>query len=307
MVSTDDLRPDRYHLANAAPRGARQVFVHEGRGGVPLLLVHGWPETKRIWWRNIAPLAAAGFEVIVPDLRGFGDSEPGADGFGDAPSSSRDLYALVHDHLGHKRVVAAGGDFGGPIVQDLSLRYPGLVERLVLFNSPLKYLPDLMSGMRTRGPREVSDYYLRQGRDPDGLLADLPSASARRRYIATFYTSRLWAHPGAFSAEAVDFMTEPFADPAQLRAGFRAYESAFSEQARSEPALLGVNPTRTLILFGPSDHVLYPDFDRMAAVTFPHRIGPFLLRDCGHFVPWEAAEVFNNTLPAFCADLLALN
>jgi pimeloyl-ACP methyl ester carboxylesterase len=43
--------------------------------------VHGWPETRRIWWRNIAPLAAAGFEVIVPDLRGFGDSSLAPDGF----------------------------------------------------------------------------------------------------------------------------------------------------------------------------------------------------------------------------------
>ena len=43
-------------------------------GGFPLLLLHGWPETKRIWWRNVEPLVAAGFEVIVPDLAGFGDS-----------------------------------------------------------------------------------------------------------------------------------------------------------------------------------------------------------------------------------------
>ena len=43
-----------------------------------------------------------------------------------------------------------------------------------------------------------------------------------------------------------------------------------------------------LILFGASDHVIYPDFDRMAAVVFPNHVGPFLLRDCGHFVPWEA-------------------
>jgi pimeloyl-ACP methyl ester carboxylesterase len=38
--------------------------------GYPLLLLH--PETKRIWWRNIGPLAEAGYEVIAPDLRGYG-------------------------------------------------------------------------------------------------------------------------------------------------------------------------------------------------------------------------------------------
>jgi len=55
-------------------RPVELAFVHEGAGGVPLVLLHGWPETNRIWWRNVEPLAAAGFEVIAPDLRGFGAS-----------------------------------------------------------------------------------------------------------------------------------------------------------------------------------------------------------------------------------------
>ena len=55
-----------------------------------------------------------------------------------------------------------------------------------------------------------------------------------------------------------------------------------------------------MILFGPSDHVLYPDFDRMATVVFPNRVGPFLLRDCGHFVQWEAADVLNSAITAWC-------
>src|SRR6185503_18309046 len=49
--------------------GVEIAYVREGAGGFPLLLLHGWPETKRVWWRNIEPLAAAGFDVIVPDLR----------------------------------------------------------------------------------------------------------------------------------------------------------------------------------------------------------------------------------------------
>ena len=54
---------------------------------------------------------------------------------------------------------------------------------------------------------------MRQGTDPDGLAAELATPEQRRRYIATFYTSRFWAHPGAFAgAGEVDFHTEPFAD-----------------------------------------------------------------------------------------------
>ncbi len=305
-VQEDELRADRFRVERASPRGFVQAFVREGVGGVPLLLVHGWPETKRIWWRNIAPLAAAGFEVIAPDLRGFGDSGVGPDGFHDVPAHSRDLYALVREHLGHERVVAVGGDLGGPVIQDLSLRFPGFVERMVLFNSPLPFDRERMAGLRTRPPREASDYFVRQGTDADALAAELGTPEMRRRYIATFYTSRFWAHPGAFSPEAVAFMTEPFADGAKLRASFGAYEATFREEARSEPsAMAAPNPTPTMVLFGPSDHVIYPDFDLMAAAVFPNRVGPFLLRDCGHFVQWEAAERLNSAIIAWCGDLLA--
>jgi pimeloyl-ACP methyl ester carboxylesterase len=300
--------PDAFPYETTTVRGFTQAFVHAGAGRsrVPLLLVHGWPETSRIWWRNIAPLVDAGFEVIVPDLRGFGRSDVGPDGRHDVPAHSRDLHALVTEHLGHRRVVVAGGDLGGPVVSDLAARFPDLVERLVLFNAPVPYDKERMAGLQTRAPAEAADYFLRQGTDADALAAELATPAQRRRYIATFYTSRFWAHPGAFDRDDVDFMTEPFADGAKLRAGFGNYESVFSPAARSEPPLLGRNPdVEALILFGRSDHVLYPDFDRMAALVFPNHVGPFLVRDAGHFVQWEAAHAFNSAVRSFCRDLLA--
>jgi pimeloyl-ACP methyl ester carboxylesterase len=302
-----DTDPDRFATLYAAPRGFRQAYVRVNPGGVPLLCVHGWPESKRIFWRVIEPLAAAGFDVIVPDLRGFGDSDVGPDGFHDVPSHSHDLYALVHDELGLDHVVLLGGDLGGPVIQDLALRHPEWVERMVLFNSPLPYLKAEMAGIAdTRPAREASDYFRRQGTDADGLAAELATPEQRRRYIATFYTSRFWGHPGGFDDAAVDFHTEPFADAARLRASFGGYESSFHESARSEPARIGPNDrTRTLILHGTSDHVIYPAYDRMAAVVFADHVGPFLLRDCGHFVPWEAAHALVSGTTAFCSDLLA--
>jgi pimeloyl-ACP methyl ester carboxylesterase len=103
-----------------------------------------------------------------------------------------------------------------------------------------------------------------------------------------------------------EFHTEPFADAERFRAGLRAHESVFNEVARSEQALLARNPdVRALLLFGPSDRVIYPDFDLMAARVLPDHVGPFLLRDCGHFVPWEAAHAFVSAVAAFCGDLLA--
>jgi len=302
-----DIDPGRFEVHIADPRGFRQAYVRENAGGVPLVCVHGWPETKRIFWRVIGPLAAAGFEVIVPDLRGFGDSDVAADGFHDVPAHARDLYALVHDVLRHERVVLLGGDLGGPVIQDLALRHPEWVDRMVLFNSPVPYDKATMSSIvGTRPPRESSDYYIRQGTDADGLAAELAMPEQRRRYIATFYTSRFWAHPGAFSPAEVEFQAEPFGDGAKLRASFGGYEGVFSESARSEPSILSRNDTTpTLILFGPSDHVLYPAYDLMAAATFGHHVGPFLLRDCGHFVPWEAPHALVSGTSAFCSDLLA--
>src|SRR3954454_7337464 len=119
-----DIDAARHAVHHTDIRGFRQAYVHENPGGAgPLLLVHGWPESKRIWWRVVAPLVAAGFEVIAPDLRGFGDSGIGA--LGDVASHSQDLHALVHDHLGHPGAVLVGGDLGGPVIQDLALRFPG--------------------------------------------------------------------------------------------------------------------------------------------------------------------------------------
>lgn len=311
-----DLDPDRFEIHRAAPRGFAQAYVHEkpdtgvtGAAPVPVVCVHGWPETKRIYWKVIEPLVAAGFEVIVPDLRGFGDSEIGPDGFHDVASHAADLYALVHDHLGHDRVVLLGGDLGGPIIQDLALRHPAWVDRMVLFNSPLPYLKDRMGHIaHTRPARESADYFLAQGLTPDAVMANLPHGAARTAYIATFYMSRFWAHPGAFTSlpGEVDFHTAPFADADHLRASFGAYESSFAADARVGPSMMGPNDhTPTLILYGPSDHVLYPAFDQMAAAVFTRHVGPYLLRDCGHFVPWEAPHALVSGTAAFCADLLS--
>src|SRR5688500_1816977 len=144
------LRSDAFPVHHARLRDLDVAYLREGVGGRPLLLIHGWPETKRIWYRNVAPLAAAGFEVIVPDLRGFGDTSVAADGFYDVAAHSRDLYALVHDVLGHERVSVAGGDLGGAVLQDFSARFPDFVERQVVFNAPLPYLKDEHAGLRTR-------------------------------------------------------------------------------------------------------------------------------------------------------------
>jgi pimeloyl-ACP methyl ester carboxylesterase len=301
---------DAFPLEHAEVRpGVDIAYVRAGQGGYPLLLLHGWPETKRIWWRNIEPLARAGFEVIVPDLRGFGDSGLAPDGFYDLAAHARDMHALVAEALGHERCSAVGGDLGGGVVQDLALRFAGFVERQVLFNSVLPLLPQEYeaAGLTVASPPELrmaADYFVRQGREADALAGELDSPERRRRYVGEFYGHRFWAAPGTFSREQVDFMTEPFADAQRLRAGWGNYESALGTRPLSEsPRFFEVSAVPTLALYGSEDHVIWRQFPQMCEVAFSELIGPFLVQRAGHFLQWERAEVLNQAIAYFLGEL----
>jgi len=255
-------------------------------GGFPLVLLHGWPETKRIWWRNVAPLAAAGFEVIVPDLRGFGHSGPTPDGFYDAAAYARDAHALERGARA-RACVTCGGDVGGVVALDLALRFEGFVVRQLIFNTVLPFIGDAYeeAGL-PRDPYDVSaqaaDYYRRQGVDPDGLAAELDTPERRRRYIAEFYGHRFWAAPGSFSEDETTFMTEPFGDAGAFRSSFGVYEPSMGTREVPEPSrFFEPVPTPTLVLYGPDDHMIPSSFPRHVEVAFPERVGPFVVACSG--------------------------
>jgi pimeloyl-ACP methyl ester carboxylesterase len=305
-IVSNALDPNAFTIRRAEVKpGLELAFVHEGAGGTPLLLVHGYPETKRIWWRNIGPLVDAGFEVIAPDLRGYGDSGFAPDGFYDIAAFSTDLHALVHYGLGHTTVFAAGGDVGGPVVYDLSLRYEGFVPKLCFFNT----LPPSLdaqydaAGIPRDEPHETratADYFTRQGRDADGLIEELDTPERRRAYIADMYGHRLWAASGSFSREETAFMTEPFADRDKLRSSWGAYEGLGGNRPMSEiPRYLEPNPLPTLVLYGPEDHVVPRSFPDKCEIAFPNCVGPFVVPRAGHFLQWERADLFNRALQHF--------
>jgi pimeloyl-ACP methyl ester carboxylesterase len=308
----DELDPLAFTVRRARLRGVDLAYLREGEGGFPLVLLHGWPETMRIWWRNVRPLVDAGFEVIVPDLRGFGESSPAPDDFYDVVAQARDIEALVRQELGHARVVTCGGDLGGVVAQELALRFDGLVERQVLFNTipPVglqeQYEAAGVGAYRDARSAQASDYFFRQANYADVVASELDTPDKRRRYVATFYGPRFWAAPRSFDQDAVRFMAEPFGDEASFRSSLAIYESALGKRAVSEPPLWfgSGSDLPTLILYGPEDHVIPSSFPDRCAVAFPEHAGPFFVPDAGHFLQWERASVLNQAIKYFCLDLL---
>lgn len=304
------LDPNAFDVHRAEVReGLELAYIREGAGGYPLVMLHGWPETKRIWWRNIEPLARAGFEVIVPDLRGFGDSGVAPDGFYDQAAVAGDVYALVHDLLGHERCSTCGGDWGGVVAQELGLRHRPLVDRQCLFNTIMPFLDEeyAAAGIHNPSRRErvaTADYFFRQGNDADGLAAELDTPERRRNYIRQFYGPRLWSPPGSFDEAEAEFMAEPFCDADKLRASISLYEVPLGKRTPSEmPRFFERNDLPTLLLWGPEDSVIWRDSPQRAEIAFSERIGPLVVPNAGHFLQWERADLLNQCLIYFLADL----
>lgn len=297
------------HRAEVA-EGLALAYLREGVGGYPLLLVHGYPETKRVWWRNVKALAEAGFEVIVPDLRGYGDSDLSEEDAYDLVLYSRDLYALVHDVLGHERCGLVAGDVGGAVICDMANRFPDFVDRMIFFNTVAPIVVDQPEWYAERGlsmvPLEhgpTGDYRIRQGRDWKQLMEELDTPARCRRYVRDFYEHRLLASPYSFEEEDYDFMTEPFSDLRRLAAGWAPYQLEYGRPMSEPPLLAQQVETSTLILYGPDDRVVPTDFPKRCEIAFPNRVGPLVIPECGHFLQWERADVLNSVTEMFFGDL----
>jgi len=317
----DDLDPDAFEVHRTTVRETVGLaYVREGAGGVPLLLMSGWPGTKRIYYRNIRPLAAAGFEVVVPDNRGWGDSPVPAQKseYADAANVARDMHALM-EQLGHERWVIAGYDFGSMASQDMALRFPDQIIRQVVWNGFSPHIPEAYAAAGITGGQfeevaEISDH-MEIHADPDGLVASLPTAAERLEFIRGFYQGRVWreggpvihlARPGAFDDDAASFHAEPFVDPAVLRASLSFYEVSAHPEMLSEPPRLFEpnNLTETMILYGAEDKVVGAKMVDRAQIAYERLVGPFIIPGGGHFLSWEQPKIFNSALICFCRDLL---
>jgi haloacetate dehalogenase len=115
--------------------GPVRLLVRHGGTGPAVLLVHGHPRTHTTWHRVAPAIAAAGYSVVCPDLRGYGASSAPADEPDHSQASKRamaqDLVGLM-SHLGHERFHAVGHDRGGYVVQRLALDHPAVTDTVTI-------------------------------------------------------------------------------------------------------------------------------------------------------------------------------
>ena len=114
-----------------------------GGSGPPILLLHGAPQSH-ITWRLVAPKLAASRTVIVPDLRGYGDSSKPPDGENHVNYSKRAMaldQVEVMKHFGYTRFPVIGQDRGGRVTHRLLLDHPEVVSHAAVLDIvPTRYL-----------------------------------------------------------------------------------------------------------------------------------------------------------------------
>jgi pimeloyl-ACP methyl ester carboxylesterase len=114
--------------ADSGGVGIEYEVTGEGR---PVVLLHGWPDSGRLWRNQVGVLADAGFKVIVPDLRGFGRSDKPADVEAySIPFLAGDVLAVL-DAAGAERAHVVGHDWGSALAWATASLVPDRVDHLV--------------------------------------------------------------------------------------------------------------------------------------------------------------------------------
>ncbi|HWH09103.1 MAG TPA: alpha/beta hydrolase [Candidatus Thermoplasmatota archaeon] len=158
---------------------------HGPRAGLPILLLHGFPLDHGMWAAQERALAAAGFRVLAPDLRGMGKAPPGK-GPGSMGAYAGDVLRLA-DRAGLRRFALAGFSMGGYVAFEVARRAPERLLGLALVDTRME--PDseegrrgraaMMEKVRQQGPQALVDAMLSK------MLSNSAPSEAVERVRAT--------------------------------------------------------------------------------------------------------------------------
>ena len=169
--------------------GVKLEVFHKGEGS-PIVLCHGWPEHAYSWRHQIDPLVEAGYHVIIPNQRGYGNSSiPEEIKDYDIEHLTSDLLGLL-DHFGYQDAVFVGHDWGAIVVWNLALMHPKRVSGIINLSVPFM----------ERGEREwVSfwedalggDFYIVHFNRQPGV-ADAAFEENPRKFLNNLYRTEQW-------------------------------------------------------------------------------------------------------------------
>jgi pimeloyl-ACP methyl ester carboxylesterase len=257
--------------------------------GPALILLHGFPEFWWAWRKLIDPLAAAGFRVIAPDLRGYNltDAPEGVDAY--------QLDVLVNDvlglaeALGLQRFHLAGHDWGGVIAWQTATRSPERLERLVVMDAPH---PGVWLRQAVRHPTQAfrSSYamFFQLPLAPEAALRAFDHA-AMQALLAT--SSR----PGTFEAADLKQYARSWSRPGRMTAMLNYYRALIR---RSRPEAAGRIAPETLLIWAEKDVALELHMAE-ASLEQCDRGRLQIIKNASHWLHLEEPAVIAEELAAF--------
>ncbi len=216
-------------------------------GGPVVVLLHGFPEFWYSWRKQIEPLAAAGFRVIVPDQRGYNlSSKPRGVASYSIPKLVADVIALA-DHLGQPKIYLAGHDWGAMVAWSAAILHADRIAKLAILNVPH---PSVMRRYLMTEPRQLlRSWYM--------FFFQLPwlpelffSAFNFRTGIGSLVNS---SREATFTEEDLNQYRAAWSQPGALTAMINWYRTLFRAPTRFSNPVVTV-PTR--IIWGERDRFL---------------------------------------------------
>ncbi len=270
-------------------------YVEAGEGPLVVLL-HGFPEFWYGWRLQIQPLAAAGFHVVAPDMRGYNlSSRPdGADAY-DTAKLAADVRGLVHER-GAESALLVGHDWGGTAAWATAMNHPEVVDRLAILNAahPRK----LSQGLHHPDQLRRSWYFF------FFALPELPEGVVHANDWHFFRHFLQDADP-AFTPEEIKHYVEAWSQPGAATGMINYYRSSVRQsQKRAQEALRPIEAP-TLVIWGQDDRYLGPELAEPDQNDVPNLDRVERVPDASHWVHHDQAELVTRMLTDFFAPALS--